>query len=425
MGRAANFCGADGLEICEPLTFKGREGSGHPGGRNAYLGTDSAKDWRKFAESYRLWGRLLYNPDATPDSWRRSLKRKFGSHADSAERALSAASRVLPLLTSAHLPSASNHSLWYEMYTNQPIVSDSGYRALHRHAVTARFRQCQSAGPAAFLHHHRACGRPPGGPRQRQIFARRSRRMAGRVAGRSNHALTNIDPPCDTATRRLVEDAAIQSGLAHFFAAKLRAGMFFVLWQKAQSREAGAGAVEAYSQARDAWAKLAERAKGVYAADVSYGEIPQRRGHWSDRLAAIDADLAAMKSVIAAQPGGDDGAALLPVIAQPMQRLMTETRHVPIERFASGADLPVVLSGAGSTSAQLFYRHVNHGERWRSLAMSQEGDSFRAAIPGAYTSSPYPLQYYFVLQKGSQAALYPGFNATFSNQPYFAVWKRG
>ena len=35
-GRAANFCGAAGLELMEPLTFKGREGSGHPGGRDAY-----------------------------------------------------------------------------------------------------------------------------------------------------------------------------------------------------------------------------------------------------------------------------------------------------------------------------------------------------------------------------------------------------
>ena len=59
------------------------------------------------------------------------------------------------------------------------------------------------------------------------------------------------------------------------------------------------------------------------------------------------------------------------------------------------------------------------------MAMSQEGDTFRAAIPAAYTSSPYPLQYYFVLEKGAQAALYPGFNTTLSNQPYFAVWKRG
>src|ERR1035437_9165409 len=36
-GRAAHFCGAAGLELMEPLSFKGREGSGHPGGRNAYV----------------------------------------------------------------------------------------------------------------------------------------------------------------------------------------------------------------------------------------------------------------------------------------------------------------------------------------------------------------------------------------------------
>src|SRR5262249_1420577 len=35
-GRAANFCGAAGMEIMEPLFFKGREGSGQPGGRDAY-----------------------------------------------------------------------------------------------------------------------------------------------------------------------------------------------------------------------------------------------------------------------------------------------------------------------------------------------------------------------------------------------------
>ena len=88
------------------------------------------------------------------------------------------------------------------------------------------------------------------------------------------------------------------------------------------------------------------------------------------------------------------------------------------------ADLPLVLTAGQGVSVQLFYRHVNHGERWRSTAMSEEGDTMRAAIPGTYTNSPYPLQYYFVLQNGTQAWLHPGFNATLSNQPYFAVWKR-
>jgi hypothetical protein len=47
------------------------------------------------------------------------------------------------------------------------------------------------------------------------------------------------------------------------------------------------------------------------------------------------------------------------------------------------------------------------------------------AIPGDYTNSIYSLQYYFELQRRTDAAwLYPAFNATLSNQPYYAIAKR-
>src|SRR5438876_7758280 len=35
-GRASSFCGSVGVELCEPLSFKGRKGSGLAGGRNVY-----------------------------------------------------------------------------------------------------------------------------------------------------------------------------------------------------------------------------------------------------------------------------------------------------------------------------------------------------------------------------------------------------
>lgn len=74
---------------------------------------------------------------------------------------------------------------------------------------------------------------------------------------------------------------------------------------------------------------------------------------------------------------------------------------------------------------QLNYRHVNQGERWRSVEMQSAHGEYRAAIPGEYTGSPFPLQYYFELRRENEAAwLYPGFNATLSNQPYFVVWER-
>jgi len=81
-------------------------------------------DWQKFAYTYRLWGRLTYNPDAAPETWRRQLATDLGSAAAACEAALAQASRILPLITLAHGPSASNNAYWPEMYTNMSIVRD-------------------------------------------------------------------------------------------------------------------------------------------------------------------------------------------------------------------------------------------------------------------------------------------------------------
>jgi hypothetical protein len=425
LGRSANFCGAAGLEICEPLTFKGREGSGHPGGRNAYLGKDEAPDWRKFAESYRLWGRLLYNPAATPDAWRRSLKRKFGEKSDAAERALASASRILPLLTSAHLPSASNHSLWYEMYTNQPIVEGPGFVPYTDTPQPRVFANVSPLDPQLFSTITEHAGDLLAGRGNAKYSPAEVAVWLDTLSAQAGQGLAELGAPGDARTKRLADDVAIQIGLGRFFAAKLRSGLYFALWQQAKNRQAGEQAISAYAAARDVWAEMAERAKAIYDADIGYGDIPQRHGHWSDRLAAIDTDLAAMRAAVAAAPGSGAPLPALAAIAMPPPRPSSNVRHLASDQFRPGSDLPLVLTAEAGVSAQLFYRHVNHGERWRNLAMSQEGDSLRGAIPGDYTQSPYPLQYYFVLQRGAQAWLWPGFNASLSNQPYFAVWKRG
>ena len=83
-GRASSFCGSSGAELFEPLSFKGRKGSGLPGGRDAYADASlrPARDYEKYLYAYRLWGRLLYNPDAQPETWRRFLDKEYGPAAD-------------------------------------------------------------------------------------------------------------------------------------------------------------------------------------------------------------------------------------------------------------------------------------------------------------------------------------------------------
>ncbi|MGA8102993.1 MAG: hypothetical protein WB869_12610 [Candidatus Acidiferrales bacterium] len=122
--RAAGFCGEQGLDLFEPLSFKGRKGSGVPGGRCSYQDATLRPpyDWQKFLYTYRVWGRHLYNPAADPDVCRRLLRKQFGPAVLAVEAALAQASRILPLVTTAHAPSAANNAYWPEMYTNMAIV---------------------------------------------------------------------------------------------------------------------------------------------------------------------------------------------------------------------------------------------------------------------------------------------------------------
>jgi len=69
-----------------------------------------------------------------------------------------------------------------------------------------------------------------------------------------------------------------------------------------------------------------------------------------------------------------------------------------------------------------YYRHVNQAERYVAVEMEMKDGVYRAAIPGSYTNSPYPLEYYFELRQGTGSAwLYPGFAEELANQPYFVV----
>src|SRR5581483_9522092 len=113
-GRAFSFAGSLGFELLEPLSFKGRMGSGIAGGRIALAdGSLEPKfDWQKYEYQYRVWGRLTYNPESDPDAYRRLLRHQFRDASQPVEASLGHASQILPVITTAHGPSASNNSYW-------------------------------------------------------------------------------------------------------------------------------------------------------------------------------------------------------------------------------------------------------------------------------------------------------------------------
>jgi hypothetical protein len=433
-GRAFSFCGSAGVELMEPLSFKGRRGSGIAGDRCGYADASLKPrwDWEKYQYSLRVWGRLLYNPNSDPDAWRRYLRKQFAAAAQATEEALAHASRILPAVTTAHGASAANNSYWVEMYTNQPIVDP---KRSHPYS--------DSPAPRVFGNVS---------PHDPQLFSRINdfveELLKGERSGRYSpvEVAQWIEDRADAAMkhlvlaeaqnagksgpewRRLSIDVAMQAGLGRFYGAKLRSGVLYGIYERSSDRTALEEALKQYRSARAHWAALAERARNVYQPDITIGEEAHLRGHWLDRLPAMDADIADMAARLEKVKGSEGHqerviAAVREALGRP-QRASIPCRHVPPAKFHPGQPLELELAPAKSdgVSAKLYYRHVNQAERFVAVSMQKRNTRFEASIPAAYTDSPYPLQYYFQLTEGPEkACLYPGFSADFANQPYFTV----
>jgi hypothetical protein len=437
-GRNSTFCGAKGVELCEPLSFKGRMGTGVPGSRTGYRDAylSSRRDWQKFEYTYRVWGRSLYDPEAEPEAFQRFLDSKFGKAADNCGKAIGNASRILPLIVLAHTPTSSNNSYWPEMYENMSIVHEApslpyGYEL----SKPARFGTVGSCDPQLFMSpsDFAACLHEGRGIRKLSplTWANWLESHATAAAVEMARALDVAGDP--QAELHLVAlDVTILAAIGRFFADKVRAA---VLWEyhllsgEARSAEK---ALDLYRSARDAWAEAAATCQEVYLPDITYGPHSWLRGRWDDRLPAIDQDISDMESLVAkdrlAHPGAGSLATsqIARVLGWSTSQLRS-CRHTPPAGFVRGEAIEISVApfAASRRAVTLHYRHVNQAEPWRCTDMTWRDGEYRSHIPGEYTGTLYPIMYYFEFYDGDVSGFYPGIAEDLSNCPYFSLSGNG
>lgn len=433
--RAFNFCGCDGSELFEPLSFKGRRGSGIAGNRCAYADASLVPhwDWQKYLYTYRSWGRLLYNPDAAPDTWQRYLRKQFRAAAPDMEAALSAATPITQIITTAHLPSAANDAYNPEYYTNQSIVDPSAHSPYFDTPSPKVFGNVSPLDPQLFstinefvaglLQHERSAKYSPLEVAQWLDIA------ADAAASRLQQAEARVPDKNSPQFRRAAIDLRITIGIARFFAAKFRSGVLYSAYQHSGDSVALQQALRQYRLARDAWKNFAEAARLAYVSDITFGPRPDQRRNWLARLSATDDDVAKMQKILDAAPSASSQPAIaLRDLTVPAKRDSLDLQHTPPRSFTPGQPLAVALDippnapQIPSFSVRLCYRHVNQSERYESAEMQPSGNRFTSAIPAAYTNSNYPLQYYFELRRSAASAwLFPGLGPNLRTQPYFVV----
>jgi hypothetical protein len=432
-GREGTLAGCLGVEVMEPLSFKGRRGSGLPGGRDAYADAElkpTGGAWEKYAYTFRLFGRLLYNPEADPDGWQRALRSEFGPAAGMVEEALASASRILPLVTSAHMPSAANNRYWPEIYTNMPICEAGRPNHYRDSPEPRRFGTVSPHDPGLFSTVEECADQIVAGQRDGRYsplwVANQLEALAHNAIGKLEGARAVSTDARAARFRRVDIDVSIQAALGRFFARKLWAGVAYALYARTGNVRRLREAVEAYSRAREAWIHAIEQGD-AYGKDITVGGEPFLRGHWKDRLAAIDDDLGDMQaelddaasSVVAGEP-------VVPLarLEQPAPSMFYD--HAAPATFRRGEPLPVTLVATCADSPQitvrLHYRQLSQAEQWQSIEMAERSGQFTAEIPAAVTDSPFAVQYCFEIRdRPDRAWMYPGLDESLANRPYFVV----
>jgi hypothetical protein len=409
----------------EPLTCRGRRGTG-TGRRVGYadLALAPRLDWEKYDSWYRSWGRMTYDPATGAEVFHRSLG--GDERALALESALALASRILPIVTTAYLPSAACDAYWPEIYWNQPIVAEPSPNPYYDTPAPRTFQHASPLDPQLFSLASECADELLRGERGGKYSPLEVAWWLGDLADDAAGDLARAGAQVAPDRLRLATDVGILGGLGRFFAAKLKSGVLYAIHQRTGDRRALSEALNACRGARAAWAELAERARGVYQADLSASDRFSERGQWADRLPGIEDDIRDMvlhMGAATATPDRSTAAAVDQALRDP-RRGPAPCTHSPPASFRPGAAVPLTLAISGGrqpTSVRLRYRRVDQAEPWESVEMAVQGDVWGASIPGAYADPAYPLQYYFEVTIGVQAWLHPGFAPDLLNQPYFVL----
>jgi hypothetical protein len=435
--RFAESCllgGGSGFEVLAPLTDQGY--GNRPGEWRAI--EDPAYrvgkwDQDKYWYFYLCFGRLGFNRETNPEVWRREFRSRFGEAASAVEQAYRAASEVLPMITAARLPGASEWSWWPEMDTG------GGLR---------EYMHIQPSDPAQFYaiaQWKRAPGwrweewdDAPGFVEDVSAGKVTGKWTPWMIADRLERIAVDIETAWnDGAQRRSATpewrmtevDHRVLAELAHYHASKMCAATELAFFESDQQAGRIKLAEAHASSAMEAWKRLVALTDKVYHEDLVFGiakESPRSKlghhhsGHWRDRLPEVEADVSYLRDLrIKLEASGPLAAVRRLPLESTNRRSQFRVQEGIAPTWRTDGSVDVRLTATPDESLQhvvLHYRPLDQTRDWRTLELrSANGNIYSATLPAEQIDRRFDWQCYVELLGAEGGVCWPNWE---ERQPY-------
>jgi hypothetical protein len=435
---SCGLSGSAGFQINTPLSLK----YGHELSHKIAWDTFAKEELRfgkwedeRFWMWYTAFGRLGYNPDTDSRVWKDEFFQHFGMAGEPLEKALAAASKIVPLVTTIHMPVHPSLRYWTEMNTGWALFAENNLNKPEDYD----FVKGISYGSTEPSDHGLFYGI------DEYVKDLGSGKLAGKYSPLQAAAwLEDMAAETETflaAAEGLIKDKKAAEYLAmrvdllmlcdfaRYHGAKIRAAAALALWRVKKEGARLSDAALLLDTAIRHWTALAEKGRENYYHDLDFSSAGSetRRGTWGDLTCELLADRKTLGDMLAAE-----GIAIQEKLAASYA-----PEHLPVERHqlaacfpetaVAGAPLKIELMtaafGEPEAAPVLHYRHMDQTEGlFRTLEMERTARAYAAVIPADYIKAEWDLQIYVTIQGVSGACvMFPGVYHPEYPYPYHVI----
>lgn len=430
--KSCHISGAIGFEVNAPLSLKYGHELSHkapwpiftdPGMR--YAEWEDARFWMW----YTVFGRLGYCADADPEIWQSEFATRFGKEsAPLLERALATASKIVPMITTVHMPVHPSLRYWTELNTGWALFFENNLNTIQKYDFDSiiTYGSTEPSDHGLFYGIDEYARDLVAGTLSGKYSPLQSAHWLEEFADETQSLLAEglkRSPQAKGAELSAMQvDLWMLCSLARYHAEKMRAALALALWRLTEESTRLSDCALLLKRAIVHWDTLSENGKKYYYHDLDFSSAGSktRRGTWGDLRCELEADEKTLAALLEKEGITQSGELLgdyLPGKSTMLQGTLPEKAP------AREALTISIAAPKGGGVCTLHYRHLNQLEGvFRTLPMTESHGQYTATIPGEYLTGQWDLMVYST-SRGEDGAfgMVPGIYHESYPYPYHIV----
>ena len=368
-------------------------------------------EFERYWHFFQVFGRVGYNPEASPEIWKKDFEFRFGEKAAlPVEKALHKASWILPRIIASVYP-----------YGSFPMTR--GWAEKQRLGNLENYAKNTGSDLQQFASFDDEAKLLVEGGDEARILPSMNSRWFEETSSEINELISEAEKAGGNSANKefisTITDLKILSNLALFHSRRIPAAVSYRLFERTQDVSALNEAISYEQNAIEAWQNIVDAAGNIYTEDLMMGvRVADLCGHWKDELIMLQKGLKDLK-----QKRNDFKDERMvsksPKYKPSLQSDWADLFQISHERVAKlpvGEPLKIrikVSAPSGIKKVEINHRSVNQDVDYKTIQMERTGepDVFEATLPVAEINSRWDYMYLFkIIDNENHGTIYPDLN---------------